>query len=160
VGSTPSTYLHWYRPNITGAVVRATLTSALLTCAGMTLVGLALWSHRVEPSLRPFVLVLGGLGTLSGPLSLMYRLARLVVRDETFLGMTRAGVDLRLAGRERFVGWDEVARSRLVDGVIEIQLREGAAIRIDHDFDGVSRADIARELERIRQRVALGLERA
>jgi hypothetical protein len=152
-------YLGWYRPNITGAVVRATLTSAVLTCAGMTLVGLALWSHRVDGPLRPLVLALGALGTLGGPISLMYRLARMVVSDDVFLGLTPVGVDVRLGAHEQFFSWDEVQRAALVDGIIEIQLAGGPPLRIDHDFDGVSRAEVVRELERVRQRVLLGLER-
>ncbi len=156
----PRPYLSWYRPAVIERLIRVALLSAVVMTLGMALLGVALWSPRMLDGLRPFAAAIGGAATLAGPLSLVLRFHRLLMRDDGFLGVRLDGVEIRLDEPATFVAWDDlVGVSAPEGGAIELRLRSGEIVRVDQDFTGATRQAIARELETTRKRVGLGLIR-
>jgi hypothetical protein len=132
----------------------------------MALLGLGLWSPRLTAAARPFAIAVGAAATLFGPVSMIFRLHRLLMRDDGYLGVRADGVDIHLGEPATFVPWDDCvgvgvgAATGAGDGPIELRLRSGEVLRVWQEFNGTSRAAIARELETTRKRAGLGLIRS
>ena len=162
----PRPYLAWYRPAVLAPLVRITLVSAVVMTLGMALLGLGLWSPRLAQAARPYAIAIGGVATIYGPVSMMLRLHRLLMREDTYLGLRADGVDIHLSEPGLFVPWDELidiglgASSGADDGPIELHLRSGEIVRLSQTWSGASRAAVARELETTRKRAGLGLIRS
>jgi hypothetical protein len=151
--------LAWYRPAVLSQLVVIAVTSALLVCAGMTLVGLAFWSFRVGPNERAAIAGLGFLGVIGGPLTLILRWHRLLVAEDGYLALHRDGLELELPGLERFVAWDDLAAVRAEADALVLELRAGEAVRVPQAWNGASRAEVARAIETTRKRAGLGMLR-
>jgi hypothetical protein len=154
-------YIAWYRPAVMARLVKIGVTSALCTSLGMALLGLALWSGRLVEAARLPVALLGGAGVLAGPLSLVLRWHRVLVREDGCLALRRDGLDIQLPpAPHRFVPWDDLVDARVGDGgAIELALRGGERLRLVQDFTGETRAGVARAIETTRKRAGLGLLR-
>jgi hypothetical protein len=159
-------YLAWYRPAVLSQLVRIALVAAVVMCAGMAALGLGLWSPRIVASARPLLISAGGMCTVFGPVSMIVRFHRLLMREDGFLGLRRDGVDIQLSGPATFVAWDDLIGVALGaappggrEGPIELRLRSGEVLRLDQEWSGSSRAQVARELETTRKRAGLGLIR-
>jgi hypothetical protein len=156
-----SALLAWYRPAVLGHMARTAVTSTLLTTGGTTLVGFTVWSGRVLPEARPWLLLLGGLCVVAGPLSLLVSWHRLLMRDDGFLALRVKGVDIQLAGHSRFIMWDELIGVRAVgEHGLELELRAGERLRVEQAWSGETAAGVARAIETTRKRAGLGLIRA
>ena len=161
----PRPYLAWYRPAVMARLVRIALTAAVVMTLGMALLGVGLWSPRLAPAARPFALIVGGVATLFGPVSMILRLHRLLMREDGYLGLRADGVEIHLSDPPTFFAWDELvgvsvgAAALGAEGPIELHLRTGGVVCVAQEFTGASRAAIARELETTRKRAGLGLIR-
>jgi hypothetical protein len=165
-GDRARAYLAWYRPAVLSQLVRIALLSAVIMCAGMAALGLGLWSPRIVASARPILISAGGLATVFGPVSMIVRFHRLLMREDGYLGVRADGVDIHLSGPATFVAWDDLigvglgtAAAGGGEGPIELRLRSGEVLRLEQEWSGSTRAQVARELETTRKRAGLGLIR-
>jgi hypothetical protein len=156
---TPSAYLSWYRPAVLGQLVRIALLAALVMCAGMALLGVGLWSPRLVAAARPYAIVLGGLGAIFGPVSMILRFHRLLMAEDAFLGLRKDGLEIHLAGPARLVAWDDLVGVAAAEAAIELRLRSGEILRLTQEWSGSTRAAVAKEVETTRKRAGLGLIR-
>ncbi len=153
-------YLAWYRPAVLAQLVRIALVSALVMTLGMALLGLGLWSPRLVAAARPFACAVGGAATLFGPLSMILRFHRLLMREDGYLGLRADGVDIHLSEPGTFVPWDELVGVAAGEAAIELRLRSGEILRLPQEWSGATRATVAKELETTRKRAGLGLIRS
>jgi hypothetical protein len=155
----PAAYLSWYRPAVLGKLVRIALVAAVVMCAGMSLLGVGLWSPRIIAAARPYAIIAGGLGTLFGPISMIFRFHRLLMQEDAFLGLRKDGLEIHLAGPARLVAWDDLVGVAAAEAAIELRLRSGEILLLTQEWSGSSRAAVAREVETTRKRAGLGLIR-
>ena len=157
----PAAYLSWYRPAVLGQLVRIALVAALVMCLGMSVLGVGLWSPRIVDAARPYAIVFGGLATLFGPVSMIFRFHGLLMQEDAFLGLRRDGLEIRQAsGPVKLVPWDELVGVAASDADIELRLRSGEAIHLTQEWSGATRAAVAKEVETTRKRIGLGLIRS
>lgn len=149
----------WYRPAVAARLIRVTLSSAVLTCAGMVLVGLAVHSGRVVEGARFAVGVAGGLLVLAGPLSMVLRFHRVLITHDGHLALRPDGVDIALPGLLAFVAWDALVGARVESKALVLERRAAPPLVISQRFIGVGTDALAREIETTRKRVGLGLLR-
>jgi hypothetical protein len=153
-------YLAWYRPAVLRQLTRIALLAALVMTLGMALLGVGLWSPRIVAAARPFAIAVGGVATLFGPISMILRFHRLLMREDGYLGLRADGLDIHLKEPGTFVPWDELVGVVAQETGIELTLRSGEVLRLPQEWTGASRAAVAKELETTRKRACLGLIRS
>ena len=157
----PAAYLSWYRPAVLGQLVRIALVAALVMCLGMSILGVGLWSPRLIAAARPYAIGFGALGTLFGPISMIFRFHGLLMQEDAFLGLRRDGLEIRLSsGPVKLVPWDDLVGVAAHEADIELRLRSGEAIRLTQEWSGATRAAVAKEVETTRKSIGLGLIRS
>jgi len=131
---------------------------ALLVAIGCAVVGAGLFfrargvGHWAIP-LGVFIVAAGPLRAIIGMHRLLVVETYLAVRADALVWSAGTGAPLELPWDAlRAVAWDE-ARAAVV-----VEPREGEPLLLAQRFDGVTGPELARRLEQVRKRAALGLQ--
>lgn len=130
---------------------------ALLVAIGCAVVGLGLFFRargvgRWAIPLGVFVVATGPLRAILGMHRLLTVETYLAVRADALVWQAATGPAIELAWDAlRAIGWD-AARAAIV-----VERREGEPLVLTERFDGVAAPELARRLEQVRKRAALGL---
>jgi hypothetical protein len=138
-------YLEFYRIDVSATMRRVLIPSVLLVMFGASMLCFSA-AARGSQLWKPIVGFLGAVGILTGLLSAIVGMARLL-REDAYVGVVEDGLVIRSKANEVFLSWDDVTRVAFVSGVVVLELREGPGVRLDPLLPPAKMAALALRLE-------------
>lgn len=150
--------MEWYRVDPSMSVVRVLLIAAPVLLVGCLSVAFAwLATHRPVP-LRAIVGAIGAAANVGGPLYAIFGLRRILMED-AYIAMRTDGVAIRDDAGERVIAWDAIESASVKDNQLALMLRNHETTIVAQRFSGISPEQLARRVEHLRRREAMGLRR-
>lgn len=148
--------VEWYRVDQSPQVVRVLMVAApilLIGCLGVAFAVLA--THRT-PIVRAIVGLVGACGNVGGPLYAIFGLRHILMQD-SYIALRTDGIAIRDNIDETLHAWDDIIDVRSVDNTIVIDKRDDTTHTITLRFAGITHAALAKRVEHVRKRAALGM---
>ena len=149
----------WFRPDVRRAVTRAWLRAFVLVVLAMLVLALPMGLQTANEVLRVACWVVGGAFLLSGPISLMVRLQR-ILGPEIILSVHQAGLRWQKGDEVREVPWARVERFTVDEGGAALRVEveaPGEPLVIDEVFTDLTLPELAAVLEDYWRKALMGL---